>query len=75
MNNIYKHSVIIYHACFSLPESSMIFFNSSTARDKKMTKKFKLKFAKYQKKKRASPISIFLPSQLVVGLLGKLYRI
>ena len=45
----------MHHACFSLPESSMIFFNSSTARDKKMTKKLNLKFAKYHKKKKSQP--------------------
>ena len=65
----------MHHACFSLPESSMIFFNSSTARDKKNDEKIEVEVREISQKKRASPISIFLPSQLVVGLLGKLYRI
>ena len=57
MNNIQKHSFIVHHVSFSLRESSMILFNSSTARDKKMTKNLKLKFAKYYPKKKTAQVS------------------
>ena len=57
MNNIQKHSFIVHHVSFSLRESSMILFNSSTARDKKMTKNLKLKFAKYHPKKKPAQVS------------------
>ena len=42
----------MHHACFSLPESSMIFFNSSTARDKKNDEKIELEVREISQKKK-----------------------